>query len=166
MSGTVPRKGAGRSREKGTHPRNVSQVREQEDRETFLRAVNATGPDHLGEKTDDISEDPSARSRAGRMRQLKQGLIRIGAELDLHGLTRDEALFRLKHFIADCRGRGMAAVLVITGKGANSTEGPVLREAVPGWLRGKGKEMVSEWASAPRDKGGSGAFVVFLKGRG
>jgi len=54
-------------------------------------------------------------------------------------------------------------VLVITGKGINSPEGPVLQGAVAGWLRQQGKGMVAEFSPAPRDKGGSGAFVVFLK---
>ncbi|HWR73104.1 MAG TPA: DNA mismatch repair protein MutS, partial [Nitrospirota bacterium] len=33
------------------------------------------------------------------------------------------------------------------------------------WLREQGKGMVAEFAPAPRDKGGSGAFVVFLRRR-
>jgi len=153
-------------RESGTTSRNAALQQEEKDRDTFLSAMNAMGP-HLDQETKtDEKGDPSTRSRAGRMRQLKRGTVRIEAELDLHGLTREEAVFRLKHFIADCSRRGMATILLITGKGVNSPEGPVLREAVPAWIRGPGKELVSECIPAPRDKGGSGAFVVFLKRRG
>ncbi|HSC70120.1 MAG TPA: Smr/MutS family protein, partial [Candidatus Methylomirabilis sp.] len=53
--------------------------------------------------------------------------------------------------------------LVITGKGLNSPAEPVLQGAVAGWLRDKGKGMVAEFAPAPRQMGGSGAYVVFLK---
>ena len=105
------------------------------------------------------------RSAVGRMRQLKRGAIRIREELDLHGEIRDAALVKLEHFIAGAFHRGQKAVLVITGKGINSPEGPVLQGAVAAWLRGKGKGMVAEFAPAPRDLGGSGAFVVFLKVR-
>jgi DNA-nicking Smr family endonuclease len=34
---------------------------------------------------------------------------------------------------------------------------------VSGWLREAGKGMVSEFVPAPREMGGSGAIVVFLK---
>jgi DNA-nicking Smr family endonuclease len=54
-------------------------------------------------------------------------------------------------------------VLVITGKGINSPEGPVLQRVVAEWLRKEGKGTVAEFAPAPREMGGSGAFVVFLR---
>lgn len=98
-----------------------------------------------------------------RLRQLKRGAIRIGLELDLHGLSRDEALESLAHFIAGAHRRGQEAVLVITGKGNNSPGEPVLQGAVISWLRVRGKGMVAEFAIAPREMGGSGAIVVFLK---
>ena len=100
---------------------------------------------------------------SNRMRLLKRGVIRISEELDLHGYLRDEALRRLEHFIAGAHHRGRKAVLVITGKGINSPEGPVLQGAVADWLREQGRALVAEFEQAPRDKGGSGAFVVFLR---
>lgn len=100
---------------------------------------------------------------SSRMRQLKKGTLRISGELDLHGFLREDALGKLGHFIAAAYARGQQAVLVITGKGINSAEGPVLRGAVEEWLRTRAKGMVAETHPAPRDKGGSGAFVVFLK---
>jgi DNA-nicking Smr family endonuclease len=98
-----------------------------------------------------------------RMRQLKTGAIRIDLELDLHGLTRDEALQSLERFVAGAYNRGQKAILVITGKGNNSPAEPVLQGAVASWLRETGKKMVAEFAPAPLKMGGSGAFVVFLK---
>jgi DNA-nicking Smr family endonuclease len=97
------------------------------------------------------------------MKLLKRGTIRISEELDLHGYLKDEALQRLEHFITGALHRGRKAVLVITGKGINSPEGPVLQGAVADWLRDKGRAMVAEFEKAPRDKGGSGAVVVFLR---
>jgi len=100
-----------------------------------------------------------------RLRELKRGAIRIDFQLDLHGLTKDEALASLAAFIAGAWQRGQKAVLVITGKGNRSPGEPVLQGAVTGWLREKGKGMVAEFAPAPRDMGGGGAYVVFLKSR-
>jgi DNA-nicking Smr family endonuclease len=117
-----------------------------------------------GPKDRDQDEE-APRSASGRMKQLKRSAISISEELDLHGYLRDEALARLEQFLAGAYHRGRKAVLVITGKGINSPEGPVLQGAVAEWLRSKGKGIVAEYAPAPRDKGGSGAFVVFLKNR-
>ncbi len=135
-----------------------------QDQQLFLHAMRKVGTTHIDfEQGTDGMEDRHRRSPSSRMRQLKRGTIRISQELDLHGLLRDEAISRLEHFIASAFSRGMEAVLVITGKGINSPEGPVLRGATEAWLRGKGKRMVAEFSPAPRDKGGTGAFVVFLK---
>ncbi len=137
---------------------------DEEDRGLFVNALkmgSSLPPVRIGEDEEEIP----ARSPSSRMKQLKRGTIRISEELDLHGSLREEALGRLKVFIANAFVRGQRAVLVITGKGINSPEGPVLQGAVADWLRGPGKGMVAEFCPAPRDRGGSGAYVVFLKSR-
>jgi DNA-nicking Smr family endonuclease len=83
--------------------------------------------------------------------------------LDLHGLRREEALAALPRFLRSALQKGQKAVLVITGKGNHSAEEPVLQQAVASWLREAGRELVVEFAPAPREMGGSGAFVVFLR---
>ena len=107
--------------------------------------------------------DSGAPRPVSRLRQLKSGQIRIDLELDLHGLTREEAVASLERFITGAHRRGQKAVLVITGKGNNSSGEPVLQGVVLSWLRERGKSMVAEFAPAPRDMGGSGAVVVFLR---
>jgi len=104
--------------------------------------------------------NPSARSRT---RQVRRDAVHISRELDLHGFLRDEALHRLHSFIWNAYNEGQSAVLVITGKGLNSPEGPVLQGAVDAWLRNQGRGMVADFSPAPRGRGGKGAFVVFLK---
>jgi DNA-nicking Smr family endonuclease len=135
-----------------------------QDQQLFLQAMQKIGTaiKDPGQSPDEAPE-PERRSPGSRMKQLKRGTIRIGGELDLHGFLRDEALVRLDHFIKSAYARGLDAVLVITGKGVNSAEGPVLQGAAAAWLRDRGKGMVAEFFPAPRDKGGSGAYVVFLK---
>ncbi len=144
------------------------ETREEADTGLFLRAMTTFGTARIRERTADdegTDEDAPRRSQSGRMRQLKKGTIRIARELDLHGSVRDDAVRKLQQFVTGAYGRGDQAVLVITGKGINSPEGPVLPAAVRGWLAGPGKSMVAEFLPAPRDRGGSGAIVVFLRRR-
>jgi DNA-nicking Smr family endonuclease len=138
---------------------------DEQERRLFLQAMTKMGPDFRSEDRKSEEEGAVKTSSSSRLKQLKRGSIRISAELDLHGFLKDEALFRLERFIASSFARGLQAVLVITGKGMNSPEGPVLQGAVSRWLREQGTGMVAESFPAPRDKGGNGAFVVFLKSR-
>ena len=143
-------------------PRKPSRL-DEEERTLFLRALenlrlDVTFRDELPEE-----DEPARPLPVNRLRQLKRGNIRLDFQLDLHGLTRDEGVKCLAEFIGGAYQRGQKAVLVITGKGNRSPGEPVLQGAVTGWLREKGKAMVAEFAPAPRDLGGSGALVVFLK---
>lgn len=134
------------------------------DSQLFLQAMQKMGATFRDLPAQE-EEEPGQerRSATSRMKQLKRGTLRIGGELDLHGFIREEALQKLAQFIRNAYLDGQQAVLVITGKGINSIEGPVLQGAAAAWLREQGKAMVAEFAPAPREKGGSGAFVVFLK---
>jgi DNA-nicking Smr family endonuclease len=138
-------------------------VRGPEEGRLFLAAMQNIGTTFRDSLPERELEEDERRSPTSRMRQLKRGTIRISQELDLHGFLKDEALIRLEQFVAAACSGGQQAVLVITGKGINSPEGPVLRGAVAEWLRKKGKGLVAEFSAAPRELGGSGAFVVFLK---
>ena len=140
-------------------------IGEEGDRELFLRALGTIGTAGFRDRPQEREEEAPERFSSGRMRQLRRGTIRIIEELDLHGFLKDEAIRRLEHFIESAVARGLQAVLVITGKGTNSPEGPVLPGAVDTWLRERGKGKVAEFHPAPRDRGGSGAYVVFLKRR-
>ncbi|GFE57725.1 Smr/MutS family protein [Geobacter sp. AOG1] len=133
------------------------------DRQAFLEAIEELRLDvnFRDELPDDVV--PLKPLPVNRMRQLRRGALRIDYELDLHGMTRDEALESLTRFITGAFNRGQKAVLVITGKGNNSPDEPVLQGAVASWLRDRGKAMVAEFAPAPRQMGGNGAFVVFLR---
>jgi DNA-nicking Smr family endonuclease len=114
--------------------------------------------------TETLPDEDELKPLAGnRLRQLKRGIVSVDHQLDLHGLTREEALDALPRFLRSARTRGRAAVLVITGKGNNSPGEPVLQQAVASWLRDAGRELVVEFTPAPREMGGSGAFVVFLR---
>lgn len=113
---------------------------------------------------DALSDDGEMQPLSNnRLRQVKRGVVSVDHQLDLHGLTRDEALSALPRFLQSARQRGQSAVLVITGKGNHSPEEPVLNQAVASWLRDAGRDLVVEYAPAPREMGGGGALVVFLR---
>jgi DNA-nicking Smr family endonuclease len=133
------------------------------DIQLFLEAMQQMGTTFTPARPEPEDEATERRAASSRIRQLKRGSISISETLDLHGYVKDEALQRLAQFISNAYHRGSTAVLVITGKGLNSPEGPVLQGSVDTWLREQGKRMVVEVAQAPRDKGGSGAVVVFLR---
>jgi DNA-nicking Smr family endonuclease len=114
--------------------------------------------------TDSVPDEGELQPLAGnRLRQVKRGIVSVSHQLDLHGLTREEALEALPRFLHSAQKKGQKAVLVITGKGNHSPEEPVLHQAVASWLRDTGRGAVLEFAPAPREMGGSGAYVVFLR---
>jgi len=135
--------------------------RDEVEHDIFLQAVDALKMDVRF--SDELPEILLPPVPANRLRQVRRGGIRIDLQLDLHGLTRDEAIESLDRFVKGAYNRGQKGVLVITGKGNNSPGEPVLKLAVAAWLKESGKTMVSEFVEAPREMGGSGALVVFLK---
>lgn len=105
---------------------------------------------------------PEASPR--RMKQLRQGVLQPEGRLDLHGLTREEARARVRFFLEDASYQQKKVVLIITGWGKNSPGEPVLRQEIERYLSLDAKAWVVEWGRAPRQLGGEGALVVFLKG--
>jgi len=86
----------------------------------------------------------------------KKKYKKINATLDLHGLTREEAGFRLKNFILRCTHLGFSQVLIIHGKGSGA-----LREEVRSILANSSAVVMIEEAKV--NQGGQGAVVVQLK---
>jgi len=139
------------------------EMHSQEDAQLFLQAMQKMGTTFSRPMSESDGDREERRSATSRARQLKRGSISIAETLDLHGYVKDEALQQLARFITNAYHRRSKAVLVITGKGLNSPDGPVLQGSVDAWLREQGRGMVIEVTQAPRDKGGSGAVVVFLR---
>lgn len=130
-------------------------------RKTFLQEVEKLQLDVRFE--DSLPDDELRPLNGNRLRQLKRGIIQLDRQLDLHGLTREEAVESLGPFLQAARAAAEKGVLVITGKGHHSAEGPVLQQVVAAWLRDQGRDLISEYAPAPPEMGGSGAFVIFLR---
>ncbi len=102
---------------------------------------------------------------ADTLRKLRRGHWVIQAQLDLHGLRRDEAREALAEFLRQATRRGLRCVRVIHGKGLGSVnKEPVLKGRVRNWLAQK-KEVLA-FCQARAADGGSGALVVLLKAQG
>jgi DNA-nicking Smr family endonuclease len=113
---------------------------------------------------DEVSAEEEGHAAAPRrMRQLRRGELVPEARLDLHGLSREQARRKVLHFLDDARYQGLRTVLVITGKGIGSGAEPVLRAEIERLLRHEAGAWVAEWGRAPRQYGGEGALVVFLR---
>jgi len=96
------------------------------------------------------------------MRQLRRGQYAIQDEIDLHGMTVDEARPALQAFITEALARRAHCVRVIHGKGLGSgPRGPILKSAVNRWLRRW--ESVAAFCSAQPHHGGTGAAYVLLR---
>jgi DNA-nicking Smr family endonuclease len=84
------------------------------------------------------------------------------SEVDLHGLTADQARARTSGFIASSRQQGLRKVSIVTGKGLHSAQGTaVVRDQVMSLLRSS--RLIREIQSVPERYGGSGAIWVILK---
>lgn len=96
------------------------------------------------------------------LRDLRRGRWVIQAELDLHGLNRDEARQQLATFLAECLHHGLRCVRVIHGKGHGSPQKlSILRQLVRGWLAQR-QETLAYCQALPHD-GGEGALIVLLR---
>jgi DNA-nicking Smr family endonuclease len=126
------------------------------------RAASVPAPAPSAEAVAGRAPDVSARE----LRALRSGERRPEARLDLHGMTREEALDAAERFVQRSRAGGLRAVLIIHGRGLNSDGGdPVLRPAVLAWLGGAAatRAGVMAYAPAPQRAGGPGATVVLLR---
>ena len=96
--------------------------------------------------------------------KLRRGHWSLQGELDLHGMTSDEARDTLADFLLAARARGARCVRVIHGKGLTSPHRePVLKGKVRRWLAHW--DDVLAYCEAPRHAGGGGAVLVLLRGR-
>ncbi|MCG5073083.1 Smr/MutS family protein [Paraburkholderia tagetis] len=96
------------------------------------------------------------------VKKLRRGAWIVQAQLDLHGMRREEAREALQAFIREAGKRGLRCVRVIHGKGLGSVgKEPVLKGKVRAWLVQK-EEVIAFCQARPHD-GGAGAVLVLLQ---
>jgi DNA-nicking Smr family endonuclease len=135
------------------------QSRHERDTAIFLEAVSDITTVFKDEELDSV---PARQGGARRMKQLGRGQLKPEAVVDLHGLTIAEATTKVHFFLQNAVHHNLKTLLIITGKGLHSGDGPVLKEAVEKLLD-QSVDSVLEWGIAPRRYGGTGALVVFLR---
>jgi DNA-nicking Smr family endonuclease len=96
------------------------------------------------------------------LKKLRKRHWPVQDEIDLHGMTRDQARDQVTDFLHRANRRGVRCVRIIHGVGYGSAGGePVLRGVVHSWLVQK-NEVVA-FCVAGRSDGGHGALIVLLK---
>lgn len=139
--------------------------REEDEREVLREAIEA--PLSFEDRLD--TGDEAAYLRTGLPRRvltdLRRGRWVVQGELDLHGLTRDEARASLAQFIALSLQQGRRCLRVIHGKGHGSPgRMPVLKHLSRGWLAQR-EDILAFCQARPHD-GGDGALLVLLQAGG
>lgn len=91
--------------------------------------------------------------------KIKQYLRRPDGEIDLHGLSREEAIKELKDFLSRADSLHWQSVKVITGRGLNSPDGvSILKQSVQIWLRSHNYAFTA----AKNKEGGPGSIIVSI----
>jgi DNA-nicking Smr family endonuclease len=97
------------------------------------------------------------------LRKLRGGEFGVQGEIDLHGLTGNQAEQALLAFLNNALSRQARCVRIIHGKGLRSQDRlPVLKNVVSSVLRRM--PTVVAFVSAPQKDGGTGATYVLLRG--
>jgi DNA-nicking Smr family endonuclease len=96
------------------------------------------------------------------LNKLRRGRWAVQAQLDLHGLRREEAREQLTVFLRESHAHGLRCVRVVHGKGHGSPgKTPVLKAHVRRWL--VQSISVIAFVQARAAEGGAGALLVLLR---
>jgi len=112
--------------------------------------------------TGDVMSSTAPGLQKRVLRRLRSGGFGMDVELDLHGLTVNEAKRRLAGFLHTCLADGLRCLHLIHGKGYRS-EGdyPILKNHINLWLRQH--PDVLAFCTAKPSEGGTGAIYILLR---
>ena len=135
--------------------------RERDERNVLREAISDEfDPESLMETDDQLSYRRSGVG-ADVLVKLRRGRWTVQGQVDLHGLTRDEAREALGLFLQGAGKRGWRCVRVVHGKGLGSPRRePVLKGKVRVWLVQRQEVLAFTQARGP--DGGAGALIVLL----
>ena len=137
----------------------LAKENEEKRREASKISLESWLASHPVEDKDAASEGSRGEGADGQARRIDE--IRAGARLDLHGKTVAESELALGLFLEDAARRGIEKVLVITGKGNHSAEGPVLGKAMRRFL--EANPRAGRFGQASKTEGGTGALWVMIR---
>ena len=144
-------------------PPPPTRLQSERDEQSVLRESIET-PLSFEDRMDTGDEAVFLRSGLPRrvLTDLRRGRWVLQRELDLHGMTRDEARTALGEFLAGCLQQGLRCVRLIHGKGHGSPgRVGVLKQLSRGWLAQR--EEILAFCQARPHEGGSGALLILLQ---
>jgi DNA-nicking Smr family endonuclease len=143
-------------------PAAVARQRERDEAQVLRQSLSDDFDADWLLETDDTLSFRRAGVGNDVVRRLRRGVWVTQAQLDLHGLRRDEARQQLVGFLRDAAQTGRRCVRVIHGKG-NGSPGRqgVLKDKVKGWLMQR--DDVIAFTQARAADGGVGALLVLLR---
>ncbi len=142
-------------------PKPIPKSRQIDDREVMNQLDHDPFAHEFIETGDEIFYfRPGLQQRT--IKKLKRGQFSIERELDLHGMTAEQAKNAVNIFFNDCSLHDNRCVLIIHGKGFRTEERePILKSMLNGWLRHRSDVLA--FCSARIEDGGTGAIYVLLR---
>jgi len=163
VSDVVPLTGTARIEHVRLLPQPVPAQRLRDEREALNESLTGQVAWDAGMETGE--ELSYARNGVGAqtLSKLRRGHWATQDELDLHGLTVEQARSALADFLNRSVHRGLRCVRIIHGKGLRSkNREPVLKPKLGVWLIKR--DEILAFCQARSADGGGGAVVVLLRG--
>ena len=116
------------------------------------------------QKTQDLVKGELFSLDKKTAQKFSKGKMTIESQLDLHGLTQEQAVEKLNAFLEKAILQQKRMLLIITGKGSVNTGSGILRQKLIDWLNASiFKPYILSVTHAIPSHGGLGAFYVLLK---
>lgn len=142
-------------------PPAIPRQRERDEKAVLGESLADIDPLHLALEGGDEATWLKPGMAPKVLKDLRRGRWVVQAQLDLHGMHRDEARHHVAAFLAECRQHNLGCVRIIHGKGHGSPGRiPVLKRLVLGWLMQR--QEVLAYCQARTIEGGAGAVIVLL----
>jgi DNA-nicking Smr family endonuclease len=143
-------------------PRAEARQRQRDEAAVLLESISDEFDAETLLETDDALSFRRRGIGIDVVRKLRRGVWVLQAEIDLHGLRRDEARERLAGFLREAGRTGWRCIRIVHGKGHGSPgREPVLKVKVKSWLMQHDAVLAFTYAR-PAD-GGHGALIVLLR---
>ncbi|WP_428769721.1 Smr/MutS family protein [Treponema sp. HNW] len=153
------KKGIQVKREPGAAPVSRSEDRQDADNQKRINPMDLWMRRYGVVDKDAAFERMEEKRRYSSAASIKK--LPFEAQLDLHGLTREEAWQSLDSFIGECSRRKLKKVLIVHGKGNHSAEEPVLKDTVRAFIEKDTRLGSSGHPSGA--EGGRGATWVIIR---
>lgn len=163
LEGVQPLTPPNRAKPLRQKPRPIVRLDERGDQKNLLTPLDITpSAPETGQQCDDALIYRSNGLSQQHLRKLRRGHWKTQDNLDLHGMTIEQAHQLTSDFLSDAIRQGLRCVRIVHGKGLRSpNREPVIKKNLAAWLQ-QWKEILA-YCQAPPAEGGSGAVLVLLR---